>query len=69
MGVFFNQGKFDVCQLGRLGQYLRGDDNFPMSWMEPAIRLEPGIPSRGIKDNNEKHIDDSKDIRRTIHDI
>jgi hypothetical protein len=28
-----------------------------------------GIPSRGIKDSNEKHIDDSKDIRRTIHDI
>jgi hypothetical protein len=27
--VFFNQGKFDVCQLGRLGQYFRGDRYFP----------------------------------------
>jgi hypothetical protein len=28
-----------------------------------------GIPNRGIKDNKEKQIDDSKDIIRTIHDI
>ena len=44
LGVFFNQRKFDVCQLVGLDNISAGMDNFPMSWMEPAMRI-PSILS------------------------